>query len=56
MKIRVGFGVGFEVLIAVVMKSIVFCDSRLLCFHTPIMLVLFFNPENGGDMFLRNVD
>jgi hypothetical protein len=25
------------------------------CFHVGIFLVLFFNPEDEGDMFLRNV-
>jgi hypothetical protein len=25
------------------------------CFHSGILLGLFFVPENGGDMFLRNV-
>jgi hypothetical protein len=35
--------VGFEVLTAVVMKS------------TTVLLSLLFDPEDGGDMFLRNV-
>jgi hypothetical protein len=26
------------------------------CFHAGILLSLFFNPENGCDMFFRNVD
>jgi hypothetical protein len=25
------------------------------CFHAGIFLGLFFDPEDGGDMFLRNV-
>jgi hypothetical protein len=25
------------------------------CFHTGFLLGLFFDPEDGGDMFLRNV-
>jgi hypothetical protein len=25
------------------------------CFHAGFLLNLFFNPEDGGDMFLRNV-
>jgi hypothetical protein len=58
--------VGFEVLTAVVMKSIIFWDvmpcsplkvsdvGRLAtCFHAGILLALF-DPENGGHMFLRN--
>jgi hypothetical protein len=45
--------VGFEVFTAVVMKSIIFWDmtpcSPLSC------CTYFFNPEDGGDKFLRNV-
>jgi hypothetical protein len=26
-----------------------------ICFHTGFLLGLFFDPENGGDIFLRNV-
>jgi hypothetical protein len=26
------------------------------CFHAGFLLGLFFNPEDGGDMFLQNVD
>jgi hypothetical protein len=50
--------VGFEVLTAVVMKNTVFWDitPRLpTCFHAGILLGLFFEPEDGGYMFLRNV-
>jgi hypothetical protein len=48
------------------MKSSIFWDikpcsplkltRRLLaaCFHTGFLLCLFFDPEDGGDMFLRN--
>jgi hypothetical protein len=52
-------GVGFEVLIAVVMRSTVFWDIRrallATCFYAGFLLGLFFDPEDGGDMFLRNV-
>jgi hypothetical protein len=55
--------VGFEVLTAVVMKSTIFWDITLCsplkvnrrCFHAVFLLSLFFDPEDGGDMFLRNV-
>jgi hypothetical protein len=50
-------------LTAVVMKSIFFWDimsSRPLalldpCFHIGFLLGLFFDSEDGGSMFLRNV-
>jgi hypothetical protein len=49
--------VGFEVLTAVVMKSTVFWDmtpcSPLKL--SDILFGLFFDPEDRGDMFLRNV-
>jgi hypothetical protein len=38
-----------EILTVVVMKS------RATCFHAGFLLSLFFDPEDGGDMFLRNV-
>jgi hypothetical protein len=54
--------VGFEVFTAVVMKSIIFWDmtpcSPLICrWHllTRWFAELFFDPEDGGDTFLRNV-
>jgi hypothetical protein len=61
--------VRYEVLRAVVMKSSVFWDKpkKLLwkqmtnrallaaCFHADFVLGLFFDPEDGDDMFLRNV-
>jgi hypothetical protein len=52
--------VGFEVFTAVVMKSIIFRDvtpCSLFCLPPAYLLVLaeiFFDPEDGGDMFLRN--
>jgi hypothetical protein len=27
----------------------------VICFHAGFLLILLFNPEDGGDMFLRNV-
>jgi hypothetical protein len=51
--------VGFEVLSAVVMKSSIFWDiSQALlgtCFQAGFLLGSFFDPEDGGDMFFRNV-
>jgi hypothetical protein len=56
--------VGLEVFTAVVMKSIIFWDMAPctpLSFDRPAtcllagLLKLFFDPEDGGDMFLRNV-
>jgi hypothetical protein len=62
--------VGFEVHTAVVMKSTVFCDitpctpfkinrrfAALLatCFYAGFLLLLFFDPEDGGYIFLQNV-
>jgi hypothetical protein len=43
--------VGFEVLTAVVMKSSV---SACYLLHAGFMFGLFFDPEDGGDMFLQN--
>jgi hypothetical protein len=62
--------VGFEVLTAVVMKSTIFWDITpcsplkvnrrfealfATCFHTGLLLCLFFEPEDRGNIFLRNV-
>jgi hypothetical protein len=48
--------VGFEVLVAVLMKSTVFWDIWVAtCFHTGFLLGLFLYPEDEGDMLLRNV-
>jgi hypothetical protein len=45
---------GFEVLTAVVMISTIFCSAcHLLSRWLPVRL--FFDIENGDDMFLRNV-
>jgi hypothetical protein len=30
-------------------------DYFAICFHAGFLLGLFFDPEEGGDMFLRNV-
>jgi hypothetical protein len=62
------FLVGSEVRTATVMKISIYrlitpcsplkVNRRLallvICFHAGFLLGLFFNPENGGDMFLRN--
>jgi hypothetical protein len=61
---------GPEVLTAVVMKSPIFWDITPFsplkvnqrfggtCYlsHTSFLLGLFLNPEDGGDMFLRNFE
>jgi nitrate reductase gamma subunit len=58
--------VGFEVLIAAVMKSSIFwditscslskvnqCLRGTCCFHAGCLLGLFFEPEDVGDMILQ---
>jgi hypothetical protein len=45
--------VGFEVFTEVVMKSIIFWDMTQML--TRWFAELFFDPEDGGDTFLRNV-
>jgi hypothetical protein len=50
--------VGFEVLTAVVMKSSISAllqSSLDTCFHAGFLPGVFFDPEDGGNMFLRNV-
>jgi hypothetical protein len=51
--------VGFEVLTAVVMKSTIFWDiTQNICLPPAFTLIscsAIFDPEDGGDMFLRNV-
>jgi hypothetical protein len=57
--------VGFEVLTAVVMNCTIFWDitpcsplSGIMLatwFHAGLFLSLFFYPEDGGEIFLRNV-
>jgi hypothetical protein len=59
--------VGFEVLTAVVMKNTVFWDitpcsrmkvraaSRATSFHSCILLGSLLDPEDGGDVILRNL-
>jgi hypothetical protein len=47
--------VGFEVFTAVVMKSIIFWDMNILlstCLLAGFCCTSFFDPEDGGDMFL----
>jgi hypothetical protein len=46
--------VGLEVFTAVVMKSIIFSDIKL-CSPLNVNRTYYFDPEDGGDMFLRNV-
>jgi hypothetical protein len=43
---------GFEVLIAVVVKSSIFWDITPCSLHAGFLLGLFFDHEDGGDMFL----
>jgi hypothetical protein len=60
-KVTTSVFIGFEVLTAVVMKSSIFwvitpCSKLLAtCFHSGLLLGLFFGPEDRGDIFLRNV-
>jgi hypothetical protein len=61
------FNVGFAVLRAVLMKIPVFWDitphnplkdnRRSACYllHASFLIDLFFDPEDGGDMYLRNI-
>jgi hypothetical protein len=64
----VGTYLGFEVLTAMVMKSSIFWDLMIRMnsslhrallatyFHAGFLHGIFFYPEDGGDMFFRNVD
>jgi hypothetical protein len=53
----------FEVLRAVAVKSSIFWDISVVsckallatCFHAGFLFVSFFDPDDGDDMFLRNV-
>jgi hypothetical protein len=61
------FYVGFKALTAVIMKREVMRVNRSFggtyrlhlqlpaCFHAGFLLGLFFDPKDGGDIFLRNV-
>jgi hypothetical protein len=42
----------FEILIAVVLKSSIYWDMLAICFQAGFLIGLFFDPKNGGDMFL----
>jgi hypothetical protein len=44
--------VGFEVLAVAVIKSYILCCYLL---HANFLLCLFFDPEDGGNMFLQNI-
>jgi hypothetical protein len=48
--------IGFEVFTAVIMKSSVFWGNGSAChlLHAGFLLDLFFDPEDGGEMFFRN--
>jgi hypothetical protein len=49
------FCVGFEVLTAVVMRSTIFWDIRpCYLLSRSFLLGLFFDTEDGGDMYFRN--
>jgi hypothetical protein len=49
------FFVGFEVLVAMVMENSILWDTRQssACYplHADFLFALFFNPEDGGDIF-----
>jgi hypothetical protein len=52
--------IGFEVLTAVVIKTSIIWDimhnvKHCCLLHAGFLLGLFFDPEYGGDIFLRNV-
>jgi hypothetical protein len=49
------YHVGFEVSTEVVMKSIIFWDMASHLLTCGFLLNYFFDPEDGDDMFLRNV-
>jgi hypothetical protein len=47
----------FVTLRSTIFQDITPCSRTLIvtCFHVGFFLGLFFDPEEGGDMFLRNV-
>jgi hypothetical protein len=51
----IDYFLGSEVLTAVVMKGYNAVYSSVTCFHAGFLLGLFFDPEDGGDTFLRNI-
>jgi hypothetical protein len=48
--------VGFEVLTVVVMKSSLLWNAMPCSLSKLCLLALFYDPEDGGDMFFRDVD
>jgi hypothetical protein len=54
----IGFHVWFQLLQMDLIRDPLLCIhvmALLATFHTGLLLGLFFDPEDGSDMFLRNV-